>query len=466
MLRPPADAAPVGAIRPVSGRPPLARARVGTGTPARLRAGSSTTSWSHWSSESVGSRSARGRSRSSNGTAEGPTDHGGGRDQLARTGAEPIESCLERALERCRNGGLTDQDDVTVLPLQRSALAGDRGSPRRRSTGLPPVRAGNEVRRARPTDHRRRPQRRLAGVGLRRAAVARARRKERLNRRLARSTSCQAGVIGVAAVDDQEAGSNSARTAGSELIEQRERCFVRPVKILEDQAERVLPSERADELVKPVERLLPDTVASGDRGVGCFSFGWSARPSSGGEEGISRLGLGAEGAARARPGARRRARASGSETPRPSQAREEAREPASRGSSRCRPRRARRGIERVRRSASAAAATSRDLPIPGSPVMETIAPLPSMRPSRASLSAASSILASNERRVRCGQGLSGGSPRRGRLRPVSLFPFSSRSPSDSSSNSARARRAVAGPMTRSPSVCRRAATLTVSPRAL
>ena len=77
-----------------------------------------------------------------------------------------------------------------------------------------------------------------------------------------------------------------------------------------------------------------------------------------------------------------------------------ARAPASRGSSRRRRRRDRRGSGRARRSASATSATRRDLPIPGSPVIETIAPFPSSSPSRASFSAAELLLASDERRPR------------------------------------------------------------------
>ena len=68
------------------------------------------------------------------------------------------------------------------------------------------------------------------------------------------------GVIGVAAMDEQEA-ERGLLGRGKQLVEQRERRLVRPVEILEHQAQRSFSCERADELVEPVERLVLDRVA-------------------------------------------------------------------------------------------------------------------------------------------------------------------------------------------------------------
>ncbi len=50
------------------------------------------------------------------GQAEGAPDHGGGRDQLARLGVEPVEPRLQRLLERGRDRGLADEHDAAASP--------------------------------------------------------------------------------------------------------------------------------------------------------------------------------------------------------------------------------------------------------------------------------------------------------------------------------------------------------------
>ena len=67
-------------------------------------------------------------------------------------------------------------------------------------------------------------------------------------------------MIGVTAMDEQEA-ERGLLGRGEQLVEQRERRLVRPVEILEYQAQRSFSCERADELVEPVERLVSDRVA-------------------------------------------------------------------------------------------------------------------------------------------------------------------------------------------------------------
>ena len=55
--------------------------------------------------------------------AEGAPDHGGGREQLARVGVEPVEPRLQCLLDGGRDRGLADEHEAAVLPLQRAALA-------------------------------------------------------------------------------------------------------------------------------------------------------------------------------------------------------------------------------------------------------------------------------------------------------------------------------------------------------
>ncbi len=106
--------------------------------------------------------------------------------------------------------------------------------------------------------------------------------------------------------------------------------------------------------------------------------------------------------------------------------------------------------------------------MPGSPVMVRMAPLPSAIASQASsstVSSASRPTSATWRRMWAGPR----SPVTRKARTDRSTPFSSTSPSSSSSKQACSWRAVSGPMTTPPSasiVCSRAATLTVSPSAL
>ncbi len=55
--------------------------------------------------------------------AEGTPDHGGGRDQVAGLGVEPVEPRLEGFLNRGGDRGLAEQDETAVLQLERPAFA-------------------------------------------------------------------------------------------------------------------------------------------------------------------------------------------------------------------------------------------------------------------------------------------------------------------------------------------------------
>src|SRR6266508_5097384 len=50
------------------------------------------------------------------GQAEGMPDHGGGCDELARLGVEPVEPRLQRFLEGGRDRGFPDEREAAVLP--------------------------------------------------------------------------------------------------------------------------------------------------------------------------------------------------------------------------------------------------------------------------------------------------------------------------------------------------------------
>ena len=111
--------------------------------------------------------------------------------------------------------------------------------------------------------------------------------------------------------------------------------------------------------------------------------------------------------------------------------------------------------------------TSRVLPIPGSPIIETMAPRPS-----SSASIVRSRTVSSKSRPTSGWLGGTGSASSGRVTlkvgSGSRMPFRSCEPISSSSKPDSTWRFVAGPMTTPPSPaisCRREATLTVSPRA-
>ena len=231
-------------------------------------------------------------------------------------------------------------------------------------------------------------------------------------------------------MDEQEAD-RRLLGRGQQLVEQRERRLVRPVQILEHQAERAFSCERADELVEPVERLVLDRVAR-EIADPLLLLRLEREAEQAGEERIGLVCLVAERARRAPPAARA-GRAPRDRRHRGRASRGAARAPASRGSSRRRRRRDRRGSGRARRSASATSATRRDLPIPGSPVIETIAPVPSSSPSRASFSAASSCSRPTSGALDARRAASR-TPTTRNAATGSLFPFSSSSPSCSSSN--------------------------------
>ena len=95
------------------------------------------------------------------------------------------------------------------------------------------------------------------------------------------------GVVGVAAMDEQE-GDRGLLGRRKQLVEQRERCFVRPVEILEHQTQRAFSCDRADELVEPVERLVLDGVAR-EVAQALLLLRLERQPEQGGEEGIGLL---------------------------------------------------------------------------------------------------------------------------------------------------------------------------------
>ena len=224
---------------------------------------------------------------------------------------------------------------------------------------------------------------------------------------------------------DEQEGDRGLLGRGKQLVEQRERGLVRPVEILEHETQRALSRERADELVEPVERLVLDGVAR-EIAQPLLLLRLERQAEQGGEEGIGLLCLVAERAGELRPQLEADARLGIGDAQTEPAAEQLAHRPVG----------DRLGVgdgvtgEEAHAPGEALldSATRRDFPIPGSPVIETIAPLPSSSPSRASLSVASS----------CSRPTSGGSgcaavcariPATRKAATGSLLPFNSRSPS-------------------------------------
>ncbi len=216
------------------------------------------------------------------GQTKGAPDHGRGRDQLARPRVKPIETRLQGLLDSGRDRGLADERESAVLSLERAALAQISNSLRDEvwvASG-PLGKEPSELLRQIPSGVRLRERARVHG-----------------GKRLQLEFEEQApvppagavdevpgGVIGVASMDDQEPD-GGLLGRGKQLLEQRERGLVGPVEILEHQAQRPFSRQGEDELVEPVERLLPDGVG-GEVAHPLLLLRLEHHAEQGGEEGI------------------------------------------------------------------------------------------------------------------------------------------------------------------------------------
>ncbi len=185
-------------------------------------------------------------------------DHRGGRDHCPRLRVEPVEARLERLLQRRRNRDLAHEHQAAVLLDQGASLA------------QVPDCLADEVRIA-PGALAERPGELVRQVAARvhLGELPRLRLRERLDFELGEGAAetpprpvdeLPGGMVGIAAMDEHERD-RRLLDGGQQLVEQRQRRFIRPVQVVEHEAERALPGERAHEPLEPVEGLVLDGVA-------------------------------------------------------------------------------------------------------------------------------------------------------------------------------------------------------------